>query len=255
MRFSSPLGAAFTLASAALLTPAIAAGDVTVTSRTSGGPQGEVTSVASYTATKVRTVEGDRETLVDLAGGKIVSIDHAKKEYYERTFEEIEAQRKQMEDQVAAMMAQAQAGGMGGMMGMGGAPKVSQPSAQTVNGVACQETTIETEMMSAAICVASSVKLPFDASQMKKLDMLRPRMRMAGPMSAVTDAMAKVLGSGFSVREKTTMNMMGNVRESTREVVKIDEAAVADFKVEAPAGYKKTDPPQPQMRMRGPGLD
>jgi hypothetical protein len=254
MRSSSTASRLSAAACAALMALPAWSADVTVTSRTTGGPQGEVTSVVSYTATKVRTVEGERETLVDLAGGRILSIDHGRKEYFERTFAEIEAQRKQMEDQIAAMMMQAQAGGMGGMMGMGGAPKVSAASAQTVNGIACQETTIETEMTSAAICVAAGVKLPFDASQMKKLDMLRPRMRMAGPMSAVTDAMAKVLESGFSVREKTSMNMMGNVRESVREVVKLEEGPVAEFRVEAPAGYRKSDPPQPQMRMRGPGI-
>jgi hypothetical protein len=222
-----------------------------------------MTSVTSYTAGRwVRTVEGDRETLIDLASGRIVTLDHAKKEYWERTFDEIEAARKQSEEQIASMVAQAQAqaqmAGAGALFGGGGPPKVGAPMAQTVNGFECQETKVETATLTAAICVSTALKPPVDPAAFRKLDLLRPRMRMMGPgmgsMGAALDEVAKVQSQGLVIREKVTINMMGNVREAGREVVTIDESAVATFTVEAPAGYKKIDPPQPQMRMRGPGL-
>lgn len=235
-----------------LASSAFAGPDLAITTKSTGGPQGETTSTATYSAKAVRTVDGNRETLVDLGTGKIVTIDHAKKEYYERTFDEIESMRKKVEEDIAAMTAQMP---MAGAMGGGAAPSVSKPTDQKVNGIACQETKIESEIVASAVCVSQDVKLPVDAAAQKRLQLLRPQMRLMGPMAGALEAVAKVSATGFVVREVTTINMMGNVRETSREVTKIEEVAPVDVKVEAPVGYKKVDPPQPRrIESRGPGL-
>ena len=99
-------------AAALLAAPALAE-DLTLVFKTTGSG-GAGTSTSYYSSEKMRTGDAANETIVEYGPGKIVSIDHKKKEYSEITLAEMEAAMKaaqakmeeanaQVKQQMAAM--------------------------------------------------------------------------------------------------------------------------------------------------------
>jgi hypothetical protein len=87
-----------TLACAAGLAAAPArvasAEDLTLVYKTTG-TQGATTATSYYSTEKLRTGDGLNDTIIEYGPGKIVAIDHKKKEYSEITLAELEATLKQ----------------------------------------------------------------------------------------------------------------------------------------------------------------
>ena len=120
----------------------------------------------------MRTGDAESETIVEYAAGKIVSIDHKKKEYSEITLAEMEAAMKaaaakmeeanaQMKQQMAAMPP-AMREKMEQMMG-GGASSVTVTKGGTrqVAGYTCQDYTVAMgQTMTTKVCATTALQFP-----------------------------------------------------------------------------------------------
>src|SRR5512135_838811 len=90
----------FAAAAAVLLTASAFAEDLTVVFKTTGG--GKVgTSTAYYSAEKMRTTsDGAGDMIIEYGPGRIVTIDHQRKEYSEITMAEMDAALARMAAQM-----------------------------------------------------------------------------------------------------------------------------------------------------------
>ena len=82
----------------------VLAEDLTIVYKTTGSA-GAGTSTTYFSAEKMRSSDAERDTIIEYGPGRIVSIDHKKKEYSEITLAEMEAAMKA----AAAKMEQASA--------------------------------------------------------------------------------------------------------------------------------------------------
>src|SRR5262249_55252974 len=84
----------------------LAAEDLTIVFKETGGTGTGATTAQYYTSARMRHNQGDHDSIVEYATGKIISIDNKKKEYWEATAAEFEAQMKKMNAQMEQANAQ-----------------------------------------------------------------------------------------------------------------------------------------------------
>jgi len=241
------------IATAAVLALALSAGaeDVTIVYKTTG-PGQPGTSTHYLSANMVRYQSGTSDTILDLKGGRIVTIDNAKKEWSEMTVAEIEAAMAAMTakmDQAMAGMPPEMREKMKGMMGgVAGAMKVTKGGARTVAGYACDEYTLT---MGAAFtrtsCNTTAIPLPFDLAQLTKLSLAsNPNLlRMAGDMQAATKELQQI--KGLAIAENSSVQVMGKSTATTKEATEIKKGPIPASAFEVPAGYKKVTSPLAKM--------
>jgi hypothetical protein len=238
---------------------AAAAEDLTITYKVTGRGDAAATTTQYYSATKVRTSDGQRETVLDLAAGKILTIDSQKKEYSEIDLAELEAMMKQATAQMDEAMKNVPPGmreQMAKMMGGGAAPggaalNVTKGGTRKVAGYACQEYTIAMgENFKNETCNTTALPLPFDPAQFRKLwAMSNPTfMRDAAKFA---EQLQKV--EGLPLAENTSVSMMGRSMTSSKEATEVKKGPIAASVFEPPAGYKKVDSPLKAMSGGKPG--
>lgn len=252
-RFAAAAGAALALLAAA---PALAE-DLTIVYRTTGG-SGPGTATSYYTPTAMRLSEPDRDTVIEYGPGRIVNVDHKKKEYSEVTLAEMEAAMKAAAQQMEAMNAQmaslppAMREKMQGMMG-GGAVAVTKGATRKVAGYDCQdyEVTMGT-MVSLRLCATTALVPPAgDAGFRRFSSVAGAGAALAGsPMfKGVVDEMKKV--QGFPLAESTSAKVMGRATQTSKEATEVrkDPIAASVFDVAAlTRGYKKVASPAARMK-------
>lgn len=238
---------AFSRAAAGLVVAAVAisasAEDLTIVSSVSG-TGGSSTSTQYLTSDKIRTSDGQNDSIVDLAGGKITVIDHKKKQYYEMTAEEMNAafeklneQMKQMEEQMKNAPAFLKK-----TMGGGGEVKVAKgTSPKKIAGYDCDHyvaTIGDSNKME--YWVTKAIKPPA-----QYYDAFKIQMSALGPagqsLGKVYEEMKKV--DGFPLATSTSFKMMGMNINSSTEVSEVKKGAVPASAFEIPAGYKKGKSP------------
>ena len=154
------LAAACATSLGAVTAPGAFAEDLTLVFK-STSKQGASTSTSYYSTEKMRNGDDQNETIVEYGPGKIITIDHKKKEYSEITLAEMEAALKlaaakmaEMEQQLAQMppamrekMQQVMGGGSAAVTVTKGAPR-------QVAGYTCQDYTVAMgEAMTTKLCM------------------------------------------------------------------------------------------------------
>lgn len=225
---------------AAGMAAAATAGDLTIVSKVTPAKGQPTTSTHYITPERMRMAAGDNDTIVDLAAGKLVGIDHKKKTYYETTFEEMQQYFAGLNEMLSSNPM------MGTMMGKVKEVEV-QKAAETreIIGYTCTKYVLTMgESFKETLWVTPDLKMPltyYDASKMS--------YAMMGPMAArfekMLDEMKKI--DGFPLATDVDMKMMGMDASSRSEVVEISKADIPADAFAVPAGYKKTKSPMQEQ--------
>ena len=244
-----------------LAVPALAE-DLTIVFKTTGAG-GAGTTTHYFSSEKMRTGDAESETIMEYAAGKIVSIDHKKKEYSEITLAEMEAAMKaasaKMEEANAQMasMPPAVRQKMEQMMGGGAsAVTVTKGGTRQVAGYTCQDYAVAMgQTMTTKICATTALQFPAPNVDYRKFQSFagsaatmanNPMFKSMGKMA---DEMKKI--EGFTIAESTSMKMMGRSMDSSKEAVEIKKGPIpaSTFDVAVIAkGYKKVAHPVTKMK-------
>ena len=230
----------------------VLAEDVVVVFKTDGSG-GAGTSTQYYSSERMRTSEGQRDTIFEYASGTITNIDHKKKEYSQITLAQIEEAMEAM----PAAMRERMAKMMGGM-GMGGEVTVTKGGTRQVAGYTTQEYQVTMgEGMTMSLWNTTEVKLPVAAADLRKL------ASFTGPMAAMANnPMFKGFGQlaekmkeieGLTLVEQTSMSVMGRKSQTSREATEVRTGPISasEFDVATLAsGYKKVESPLAELGKR-----
>jgi hypothetical protein len=256
MRNSSLLAVA---AVASLLAGPALAEDLTIVYKTTGAG-GAGTTTSYYSSERMRTGDAQNETIMEYAAGKIVAIDHKKKEYSEITLAEMEAAMKgmaaKMEEMQKSMagMPPAVRQQMEQMMGGGAsAVTVTKGGTRQVAGYTCQDYTVAMgTAMTMKLCATTALQFPAPNVDYRKFQSL------AGPLAALANnpGMAKVMDEmekieGFTIADSSSIKIMGRSTESSKEAVEIKKGAIPASAFDVAAitkGYKKIAHPVTKMK-------
>jgi hypothetical protein len=215
---------------------AAAAEDLTIVSKVTSAKGEPSTSTHYITPERMRMSDGVNDTIVDLAAGKLVAIDHKKKSYYETTFEEMQKYFAQLNEMLAGNPM------MESMMGKVADVQV-QKTAETreILGYTCTKHVLSMgEKFKEILWVTPDLKMPvtyYDASKMSYA-MMGP---MAGRFEKMLDEMKKI--DGFPLATDVDMKMMGMDASSRSEVIEISKADIGADAFAVPNSYKKTKSP------------
>lgn len=237
--------AARALCLALAATPATAE-DLTITFKSSDG--GVATQY--FTEERIRMNGGKTDTMMEFASGKIVSIDHQKKQYFEMTVDELDATMKsvaaQMEEAMVNVPPQMRAQ-MEKMMG-GGASEVTVTKgvAKTIAGYPCQTYTVTVgATMTQESCNSTALTPPFDPANFQKMS------RVSIPMIQGMDKVIKKMSEmqGITLMQRTSTSMMGRKSDTSMEATAVSQSAIAADVFALPVGFKKIDSPLKNMKM------
>lgn len=249
---------------ASLLGAPALAEDLTIVFKTTG-PGGAGTTTHYYSSEKMRTGDAANETIVEYAAGRIVGIDHKKKEYSEITLAEMEAAMKaasakmeeasaQMQQKMASMPPEMRQK-MEQMMG-GGAPAVTvtKGGSRQVAGYTCQDYTVTMgQAMTRKVCATTALRFPAPNVDYRKFESFAGSAMAGNPMfknmAKLGDAMKKI--EGFTIAASSSVKMMGRSTESSEEAVEIRKGPIpaAAFDVAAlTKGYKKVPNPMTKLK-------
>lgn len=235
---------ALAVAALAALPLAAAAEDLTIVSTVSG-LKAPTTSTQYLSANKVRSSDGDSDTIMDLSTGTMTMIDHKKKEYWQTTADEMKAAFAQIEQQMQAMgpMLEKMMGGPAGAVTLtkGTAPK-KIAGYDTEHWVVAMGQNMRYE-----IWAAPSLQLPINAAY---YDAMKARYAALGPLAKryekIYEEMKKI--KGFPLATITSISMMGKKQDMTSEATEVKKGAIPDSAFQVPAGYKKTAGPFEKMK-------
>jgi hypothetical protein len=249
-----------------LLASAALAEDLTVVFKTTGGGNAG-TSTSYYSSEKMRTGDAQNETIVEYAAGKIVAIDHKKKEYSEITLAEMEAAMKeaaakmeqanaQMKEQMASMPPAVREKMEQMMGGAASSVTVTKGGTRQVAGYTCQDYVVAMgQALTTKVCATTALQFPAPNVDFRKFASFagagaamanNPLFQSMGKM---VDEMKKI--EGFTIAESTSMKMMGKTMDSAKEAVEIKKGPIpaAAFDVATIAkGYKKVAHPVTKMK-------
>lgn len=237
------------VAGAVLLASALPASaqDLTLVQTTTVGKAAPKASTQYFSAGKFRASDADSESIVDAGTGRFVVADNKKKEYWESSFDEMQAMMRQMEEQMKAagpamekMMA-----AMGG--GAPGEAKVEKGTApRKIAGYDTEHWVVSLgTAMRYEVWAAPSLTLPA-----RYYDAFKARYAAMGPMGRsfekLYEAMKQV--KGLPLATASTVSM-GPVKTETRtEVTEVKKGALPASTFDVPAGYKKVASPFAQMK-------
>ena len=259
------LGRTLSVAAAAVLIAApVLAEDVVVVFKTEGSG-GAGTSTQYYSRERMRTTDGQQDTLFEYASGTITNIDHKKREYSQITLAEVEeameamnAQMEQARAQMEAMPA-AMRERMAKMMGgMGGEVTVTKGGTRDVAGYATQEYTMTMgEGMTMSLWNTTDLQLPVPAADLRRLASFTGPMAMMAnnPMFKGFGQLAEKMKEieGLTLADQTSVRMMGRGSDSSREATEVRTGPIpaSDFDISAIAsGYKKVESPLAELGKR-----
>ena len=223
---------------AAALPALAAAEDITVVSKTTANQGATTTSTQYITADRMRTSDGEHDTIVDVAAGRFTVIDHKKKEYFEFTREEMLASMQKFEQQMAGPAGAMFEKMMGGKVGE---VTVQKGASRKLAGYDCTNYTFSLgENMRYEMCATQALQLPA-----QYYDALKGPYSMMGPMGKRFDKLFEEMKKvkGFPVAMSSTVNVMGLKMNVASEATEIRKGAIPATAFQLPAGYKKKDTP------------
>jgi Domain of unknown function (DUF4412) len=215
-----------------------AAADLTIVYNVTGGRGGATTATTYLGSDQLRTSDGEQDTIYDLASGRLVFVDHRKKQYWETSSEEMNAAMARMSEQMGPAK-----GIMSKMMG-GVADSVSVQKGsdtKTVAGYVCDHYTLSAgKSMKVEMWAARDLAPParyYDA---------RSALFVQNPLLGESfrklySEMSKI--KGLPLEEHTSFSMMGHGTETTRQAVEVKKGPIPATAFEVPAGYKQVKSP------------
>jgi hypothetical protein len=251
-------------AAAVLLALPVLAEDVVIVFKT-GGPDGAGTATQYFSSERMRSNEGRQDMIFEYASGKIVNIDHEKKEYSEITLAEIEEAMKAMSAQMEQAQAQlesmpaAMRERMAKMMGgMGGEVAVTKGGSREIAGYSTQEYIVTMgEGTRMTFWNTTDLAMPVSLAELRKL------ASFTGPMATIArNPMFKGFGQlaekmkeleGVTLASETSVRMMGRGFESSREATEVRTGPIPASELDVAAiakGYKKVESPLAQIGKR-----
>jgi hypothetical protein len=234
------------LAAFAFSAPALnaSAQDLTITFKSSDGG----TSTNYYSKDRVRASSGRSDTILEFATGKLITVDHQKKEYSEITFAEMDAMMKAQAQRMEEAMANVPANmreQMAKMMGgMAADATVTKGGTKTIAGYSCQEYTVTMGAnLTMELCNTTALAPPFDPAHASKLS------RVSVPPLQGADKLAKKLAEvqGIGLSQRTTTNVMGHKTETSSEATEVKKGSIPADVFAVPAGYKQVESPMKAM--------
>jgi predicted nucleic-acid-binding Zn-ribbon protein len=231
----------FALLAFAAALPAFAGADeLTVVSRVTVNQGAPTTSTQYIGAQKIRSSDGEHDTIVDVAAGRFTVINHRKKEYTEFTREDMAAAMQKFEQQMSGPMAGMFEKMMGGKVGE---VAVKKGASRKVAGYDCTDYTYTLgENMKYEVCSTQALQLP---DQLYYYDALKGPYSMMGPMGKrfekLFDEMKKI--KGFPIAMSSTVNMMAFKMQINSEATEVKKGAIPASAFVVPAGYTKKDMP------------
>jgi hypothetical protein len=233
--------------------------DLTIVSKETSSNGPEKTTTQYFTKERMRHNMGDHDVIFEYGAGKMTQIDHKKKEYYEITLAEMEAQMQKASGEMEKANAQLQnlppevREKMEKMMGGGaGAVTVTKGGVRKVAGYDTQQYTITLgTSMKTETWNTTALQLPVPEADLKKFTSFASAMGpmaqnpMFKGMTKVTEEMKKI--QGFALARTTEFQMMGKSTTSSSEALEVKQGPVPASALEIPAGYKKVDSPMTKM--------
>lgn len=230
-------GTALTLvigACALAFASAAPAEDLTIVSTVDMGKGKTATTTQYFTAGKIRTGDGQTDTIMDVASGRMTMIDHKKKEYYEISLDDMAATLQKLEKDM-------QGSPLAGMFKVQEVTVEKGTQPKKIAGYDTEHWILNMgEGMHWEMWAAPALQVPtqyYEASKSRYLAM--------GPMGRrfvnMVDAMRKVKGYPLATRMSTKMMMMK--MDTYTEATEVKKGAIPASAFEVPAGYKKKDSP------------
>jgi hypothetical protein len=237
------------VAGAVLAALPAAAADLTIVFKVTGVDGKASTATDYYTRGKFRSGDGTHDTIVDVAGGRIVTVDHARKEYTDMAVAEIEATVKAAREQMDAAMKDmppAMREKMAQMMG-GGDVKVTPGSgSRTIAGYATQPYVIAVGPAQTETWIATALTPPMEPGEIMRLQSLANSAGKSG--GNAVEEFKKI--KGVSLATISTASAMGRTITTSREATEVKTGPVPASAFEIPAGYRQVESPLAKMRKR-----
>ena len=226
------------LACAAALPALAGAEDITVVSKTTVNQGAPTTSTQYIGADRIRTSDGENDTIVEVGPGRFTVVNHKKKEYYEFTRDEMLASMQKFEQQMSGPMGAMFEKMMGGKVGE---VTVQKGASRKVAGYDCTSYTFSLgENMRYEMCATQSLQLPA-----QYYDALKGPYAMMGPMARRFDKLFEEMKKikGFPVAMTSTVNVMGLKMDLVSEATEVRKGAIPATAFQVPTGYKKKETP------------
>ena len=221
----------------ALLLPALVqAEDLTIVSTVTTGKGAPLTSTQYLSTDKVRTSDGETDTILDLASGRLLIMNNRKKEYSETTLAEIKAAMQQLEASMAGNPI------MEKMMGK--VPEISVTRGTAPRKVAGYDT--EHYVLSMGDNFRSEVwaapALPLPTQYFDARSAVYALMGPVGKrLEKMGDEMRKI--KGFPLATSTSMKIAIMKQDSTAEATEVRKGPIPASAFTPPPGFKKVEAP------------
>jgi hypothetical protein len=213
----------------------LAAQDLTIISKTSMGDRAG-TSTQYLSSTQTRTTDGQSDAIIEFKTGRLVFVDHKKKEYSETSMEEMAAYFDSLQrDLKGNPMFEAMFGGTDDV-------KVEKlKTSRKVAGYDCDDYELSMgEALVFGFCSAKALQPPPQYYEGRKYS-----FASMGPMGKrymkMFEEMKKIEGFPLSLEMDIDM---GVVKQTTlSEATEVKKGPIPESVFEIPAGYKKTKSP------------
>lgn len=222
---------------ALLLQVSAVSADMTVVSKVTLGKGRSSQSTQYVSGSKVRTSDGENDTILDYETGAMIFVDHNKKRYWQTSLEELRASFAELEKMLEAnpMMER--------MFGAATEPKVEALSEERqIAGYACKKYRVTMgDKLVFVVWAAPDLEVPtayYDARKAFHVSM--------GPFGSRFEKMFEALKKveGFPLGMDMESKVMGIDLQTSSEAVSVDLGSVPASAFEIPAGYKERKPPK-----------
>ncbi|HVS64733.1 MAG TPA: DUF4412 domain-containing protein [Thermoanaerobaculia bacterium] len=224
------------LIAALLAVGSVAAEEITVVSTLESSAVKASTSTTYMGEDKLRTVEGDTETIVDYQSGEIAFLDTKKKNYWVTTPAELEEQFAELSQLLQDMPM------VDRIFGEASEVEVTElGTSQEVAGYSCDDYRVSMgDAYVFEICAASELEVPMDVNAARRL-MFANMGPMAGRIGKLFDELSKI--EGLPLVSSFTMTMMGRTISTETRATEVRVGPIPDSTFEIPAGFKKKKSP------------
>ncbi len=213
-----------------------AAEDLTVVSTVTSNKGAPITATQYVSTDKVRTSDGRLDTIVDVASGRMIHVDHKKKTYWETSLAEMREQFAEVEKMLDEnpMMAT--------MLGTATDVEVQKGSGtREVAGYTCQQYLMSIgQKFKFEIWATSGLEAPAEYYDAKKMV-----YATIGPMASRFDKLYEEMKKidGFPLYTKVDTGVMGMKIKSVSEATEVRKGPIPAGTFDPPAGYKKKKSP------------
>jgi len=214
----------------------VAAEEITVVSTLESSAVKAATSTTYMGKNKLRTVEGDTETIVDYETGEIAFLDTKKKNYWVTTPAELEEQFAELSQLLQDMPM------VDRIFGKASEVEVTElGTSQQVAGYSCDDYRVAMgDAYVFEICAASELEVPMDVNAARRL-MFANMGPMAGRIGKLFDELSKI--EGLPLVSSFTMTMMGRTISTETRATEVQVGPISDSTFEIPANFKKKKSP------------